>query len=262
YVSRHGAVPVAGRLYVPEVWCGEDRRAKREKCRFPVDFGYRTKTGIILEMLAQIRKAGVLPFRYVLVEGLPDSALELIQTAATPPGFTYFLPAPRDMVVWIRKEAVWKRRALHWWVWHSRQKYVRVVKRMQTPLHAWAYARRIRYCFWHRRSGSGVDGDRSDGEFTHRRAAVSIGAGPEKILWLFARRTNMKKPVYACHISNAASPVRLAAFIRLSVSGEAARRSLQEAKDASGLGRYAVRTYPGWHRHVLACMLAHFLHGY
>jgi SRSO17 transposase len=133
YVSRHGAVPVAGRLYVPECWFD-----------FPVDFGYRTKTGIILEMLAQIREAGMLRFRYVLVEGFPDSALELIQAAEAPPGFTFFLPAPRDIIVWITKEAVWKRRARHWWVWHSRQTYVRIVKRIHAPLHAWAYARRIR----------------------------------------------------------------------------------------------------------------------
>jgi SRSO17 transposase len=262
YVSRHGAVPVAGRLYVPEVWCDEDRRAKRENCRFPVDFGYRTKTEIILEMLTQIREAKMLPFRHVLVEGLPDSAMELIQAAKAPPGFTYFLPPPRDMAVWVTKEAVWKRRALHWWVWHYRQKYVRIVKRIPAPLYAWAYARRIRDCFWHRPPGSGAEAEQSGGEFTHKRVTVSIGAGPKKILWLFARRTKGKKPVYICHISNAPPPVRLATFVRLSASGEAARRSLQEAKDNSGLGRYAVRTYPGWHRHVLACMLAHFLRGY
>jgi len=236
---------------------------KREKCRFPLDFEYRTKTGIILEMLVQIRDAEILPFRYILTAGLPDSARELVQAAGAPPGFTYFLPAPRDMVVWIKKEAVWKRRARHWWVWHFRQKYTRVVKRIPAPLHAWAYARRIRDCFWHRpAAGSGAEAEQSGGEFTHKRVPVSIGAGPEKIHWLFARRTKGKKPVYTCHISNATTPVRLATFIRLSASGEAARRSLQEAKDVSGLGRYAVRTYPGWHRHVLACLLAHFLRRY
>jgi SRSO17 transposase len=262
YVSRHGAVPVAARLYVPEVWCGEDRWAKKDKCRFPADFGYRTKTRIILEMLAQIREAEILPFRYVLVAGLPESARELIQAAGAPTDFTYFLPAPRDMVVWIRKEAVWKRRARHWWVWHFRRTYVRIVKRIPAPLHAWAYARRIRDCFWHRPPGSGAEVEQSGGEFTHKRVTVSIGAGPKKILWLFGRRTKGKKPVYTCHISNATTPVRLATFVRLSASGETARRSLQEAKDNFGLGRYAVRTYPGWHRHVLACLLAYFLRGY
>ena len=32
----------------------------------------------------------------------------------------------------------------------------------------------------------------------------------------------------------------------------------EEATTGAGLDRYAVRTWKGWHRHILACMVAHF----
>jgi SRSO17 transposase len=32
----------------------------------------------------------------------------------------------------------------------------------------------------------------------------------------------------------------------------------EEAKSELGLDQYEVRKFPGWHHHILTCMLAHF----
>jgi SRSO17 transposase len=47
-------------------------------------------------------------------------------------------------------------------------------------------------------------------------------------------------------------------FVWLSGVRWAIEQCYEEAKTELGMDHYEVRKYPGWHHHMLGCMLAHF----
>jgi len=261
YVSRHGAALVDGRLFIPMQWFGEEAtekcREKRKKCRFPETIGYRTKTEIALEILEQIQAAGTLPFRFLLAGMLDGSPHDFIRAIENNHRCYYFLPLPKDAKISTKKLISWTRHAKYFWLWYWKKLYVRVVKKIRAPIRAWSYIRRIPAGSWHRRPVNDFPEEKGD-EFTRRRLAISIGDRPARPRWLLVRRSGKKRPVYSYYISNAPAQVRLAAFVRLSSVVEEAAQCLQEATIVAGLNRYAVRSWTGWHRHILACMLVHF----
>jgi SRSO17 transposase len=257
YVSRHGAALVDGRLFAPAQWFGEDSRDKRRKRRFPEAIEYQTKTEIALGMLERMQAAGTLPFRYVLTGRLDDTPHDFILAIEKNPHCFYFLTIPEDATISYNEKISWKRRSKKGWLWYWKKQYVGVVKKRRASMRAWSCIRRIPPGSWRRRVVTGCLEERGD-EFTRRRLPVSIGARPDRQRWLIGRRIGGKRPAYTYYISNAPARERLAAFVRLSGVVEEASHCLREATIGAGLNRYAVRSWTGWHRHTLACMVAHF----
>ena len=257
YVSRHGAALVDGRLFASAQWFGEDSLDKRRRHGFPDNIEYRTKTEIALGILERIQAAETLPFRYVLTGNLDDAPHDFIFAIEKNPRCFYFLTIPEDATISYTKKISWTRRTKKWFLWYWKKLYVGVVKKREASIRAWSCIRRIPPGSWHRRA---VTGGSSEGgeEFTRRRLPVSIGARPVQQRWLIGRRIVAKRPVYTYYISNAPVQERLAAFVQLSGVVEKASQCLQEVTTGAGLDRYAVRTWKGWHRHILACMVAHF----
>ena len=70
YASRHGYALVDKRLFMPEVWFTETSAARRTKCEVPEDVGFQTKPQLAIAMLRERRDEGVLPFKYVVADGL------------------------------------------------------------------------------------------------------------------------------------------------------------------------------------------------
>jgi len=258
YVTRHGAALVDARLFIPEAWFGDDRKEAREQCRFTEGLTYRSRGNIVLEMLAGLRAADILPFRYVWYKPPDGSAGVFIRAVEEGGQSACFLPAPADAAVLVTRKISWMRPAKHWWTWSSKKKRVLTVKKIQKALSPWSYVRALPLGAWHEQPVPGAAPAPARTEFARRRVLISLGRESEHSCWLLARRIAGKRPTYAYYITTAHSRVRLAVFARLSGAGEAAERCLAEAADGAGLGRYAVRSWPGWHRHMLTVMLAHF----
>ncbi|MBS3810169.1 MAG: IS701 family transposase, partial [Desulfobacterales bacterium] len=79
-----------------------------------------------------------------------------------------------------------------------------------------------------------------------------------KTVWLLIRRTIEKCPQYSFFISNAPSSTRLKTLVWLSGLRWSIEQCFEEAKTELGMDHYEVRKFPGWHHHILTCMLAHF----
>jgi SRSO17 transposase len=62
----------------------------------------------------------------------------------------------------------------------------------------------------------------------------------------------------AFFISNASAGIRLKTLIWLSGLRWAIEQCFEETKTELGMDHYEVRKFPGWHHHMLTCMLAHF----
>src|SRR5262247_1042802 len=77
-------------------------------------------------------------------------------------------------------------------------------------------------------------------------------------LTLRMKRTIGEKRVYYYYISNASVSTRLRTFVWLSGMRWAIEQCFEETKTELGMDQYEIRKYPGWHHHMLTCMLAHF----
>ena len=70
YVSGYGYALADKRLYIPEKWFDNDYSARRKKCKLPDNAAFRTKPQLAAEMLTDINKENILPFKYVLADSI------------------------------------------------------------------------------------------------------------------------------------------------------------------------------------------------
>lgn len=65
YVSSRGYTFLDRRLYMPEVWFSPACAARRKKCGVPRDLIFKTEPELGLEMLSELARQEVVPFRWV-----------------------------------------------------------------------------------------------------------------------------------------------------------------------------------------------------
>jgi SRSO17 transposase len=128
----------------------------------------------------------------------------------------------------------------------------------KAPLAVAVLAKGIHACFWYRRQVSeGTKGPLAY-ELTKRQVMWCKESLPDKAVWLVMKRTLGENPTYAYSIRNAPVSTCLRVFVWLSGRRWAIEQCFEETKRELGMDQYEIRKYPGWHHHMLTCMLAHF----
>jgi SRSO17 transposase len=94
-------------------------------------------------------------------------------------------------------------------------------------------------------------------EFARTRVTLCKDGLPERTVWLVSKRTVGVQKTYAYYLSTAPVSTPLRTFVWLSGVRWAIEPCFEEAKTELGMAQYEVRTYPGWHHHMLTTMLAH-----
>jgi len=133
-----------------------------------------------------------------------------------------------------------------------------VASEAAAPLTVAALAQHLPSSGWYRRRVS--EGSKGPIEYAFARKRVTLCKDdlPERTVWLVIKRTLGAHPTDAFYISNAPESAPLRLFVWLSGIRWAVEQSFEETKTELGMAHYEVRTYPGWHRHMLTSMLAHF----
>jgi len=255
YVSEHGYALVDKRLFIPEKWFGHDHLERRKKCKLPAETVFQTKPKLAAEMLTDLGKEDVLPFKYVLADSLYGVSPEFIAAVEALPGKIYFVSVPRDTQCWLTRPMTITKE--YRWGGKERRKIVLAAPETK-PLSVEDLARNMNDYFWYRRKVSEGTKGPIVYEFTRRRVILSTAGLPKKTVWLLIRRTLGNEPQYSYFISNAMSSTRLKTFVWLSGLRWAIEQCFQETKTELGMDHYEVRKFPGWHHHIITCMLAHF----
>ncbi|MBF0475985.1 MAG: IS701 family transposase [Deltaproteobacteria bacterium] len=255
YASRHGYALVDKRLYAPEKWFGEDFRVRREKCKFPSEQEFKTKPQLAAEMFQGLRTEGILPFKYVAADSIYGANPDFISAIEENIGIIYFVSVPSTTQCWLQGPVTEKQVITR----KGNSKVKRVVAETEkSPAEVATLAKGINKYFWYRRTVSEGTKGPITYEFTKRRITLSRDGLPCKTVWLIIRRTLGGKPEYSFYISNAPVSTRLAVFVWLSGIRWAIEQCFEECKTELGMDHYEVRKFPGWHHHILTCMLAHF----
>ena len=255
YVSECGYAMVDKRLFIPKTWFAKDYSTRRKKCKLPENTVYKSKPQLAAEMLADLRKENILPFKYVLADSIYGENPEFIETVESMPDKTYFVAVSKDTQCWLKQPMTLSK--TYRWGGKIRTKTI-LVGQDSDPMAVEELAKNINDYFWYRRQVSeGIKGPVVY-EFTRRRVILSTAGRPQKTVWLLIRRTLGDNPEYRFFISNAASSTSLKRLVWLSGLRWAIEQCFDEAKTELGMDHYEVRKFAGWHHHILTCMMAHF----
>ena len=252
--NDHASLPLAYRLYLPEVWAEDP--ARRAKAGVPEEVGFETKTAIALGQLRQAREAGI-PAGTVLGDaGYGDesdfrvgvAALELhyvlgIRSGTTvwPPGQAPLPPAP----------------------WSGRGRPPTRLRRSpeHQPVSVKDLAQSLPPRVW--RSVTWRAGSQAD--LTSRFAALRVRPAHRDTLrsepwpeeWLLIEWPEGAEEPSKYWLSNLPPRTAVRDLVQTAKARWLIERDYQELKQEIGLGHYEGRGWRGFHHHASLCIASY-----
>lgn len=253
YVSRKGYSLVEGQLFMSDEWFEEDQAERRKACGVPEDLVYKTKPEIGLELLKKAKKRGNLSFSWVAADALYGDSPAFRDGVADLDKW-YFTEIRCTTPIWRTQPKVyvpkWKGRGRH--PTRLRLRYAR-----QHPIQVKDVVRHISKPDWL----PAVIKEGSKGpiacEFAFLRVTESRSNLPASELWLIIRRNLDNPSVTKYYFSNAPADTPLSEFVRISGMRWPIETIFEEAKGEVGMDHYEMRSWLGWHHHMLLVSLAH-----
>ncbi|KPA18875.1 DDE endonuclease [Candidatus Magnetomorum sp. HK-1] len=255
YVTPRGYSLLDKRLYIPQKWFTKEYDEKREKCKFPEELEFMTKPELAVEMLDEITKEKVIPYKYVLADSIYGESPGFIEAVESIIGVTYFVSVGSDTKFWLKQPSITEKE----YKYNGEVRTKMVLKKGEKkPISVKSFAKNLNNFFWyHRTVSEGTKGPITY-EFTKRKVILSNDGLPSKTVWLVIRRTLGDNPKYNYYLSNAPESVRLETFVWLSGLRWSIEQIFEETKKELGMDHYEVRKYKGWNHHIMICMLGHY----
>jgi SRSO17 transposase len=241
-------------LFLPEPWFTEAYEGRRPKCQVPENLAFQTKPQLAGAMVHALFQAGVLPFRYVVADGLYGNRADFLAAVEACWGVTSLVAVPADTRGWLHGPVMETQ--------SYRDRGKARMKRGVTPTDSHPptvamIAQRLPETCWYRRPVSaGTKGPIID-ECTTRQVTRCHEGMPDRAVWLGLKRPVGAEPSDSYSISNAPLSTRLPTFVWLSRVRWAIEQRVEAAKTELGMAHDAVRQHPGWHHQMLLCLLAH-----
>ena len=254
YVSRKGYSLIEGQLFMPESWFDDEHREQRQTCGVPGDLTSKTKPEIGLELLKRAVERNSLPFQWVTADELYGDSPAFRDGVAALKKW-YFTEIKCSTLIWQSRPEVylpkWKGRGRHPVRLHLRNATdhpVRVDDLVSSvPAEAWTTA---------------TIKEGSKGpiicDFAFLRLVESRANLPGPEVWLIIRRNLEDPSVIKFYFCNAPDETPLIEFVRISGMRWPIETIFEEDKGEIGLDHYEMRSWLGWHHHMLLVALAHY----
>jgi SRSO17 transposase len=253
YASRKGHSFLDARLFLPEKWFAETHQHLRQVCGVPAGLSYQTKPEIGLELLESALQRGKLSCKWVTADALyGDSPTFRAGIAAL--NKWYFVEVRCTTRIWLERPEIglpsWKgrgRRPTRIRLCNPEQKALQVdVLAQQLPPTAWVRAQ----------IKEGTKGPLVC-YFTCLRVIEVQEGLPGQELWLVMRR-NLDNPLeIKYYFSNAPADIDPAELVRISGMRCPVEIIFRTGKVEVGFDHYELRSWLGWHHHMLFAFLAH-----
>ena len=253
YASRKGYSLIEGQLFMPEAWLDDAHATKRAICGVPTELKSQTKPEIGLELLKRAIQRGSLPFRWVAADELYGDSPAFRDGVAALNKF-YFTEIKCSTLIWRTRPEMY----LPEWKGHGRHPTrLRVRNLADCPLRVDALVPLIPPTSW--TTATIKEGSKGpivcDFAFLRIIEARKNLPGPE--VWLIIRRNLDDPAVVKFYFSNAPVETPLIEFVRISGMRWPIETIFEEAKGEVGFDHYEMRSWIGWHHHMLLVALAH-----
>jgi SRSO17 transposase len=253
YASRKGYSLIEGQLFMPESWFDDEHADKRMACGVPAELQSKTKPEIGLELLQRATQRGGLPFAWVAADELYGDS-PAFRDGVAKLGKWYFTEIKCTTPIWRTRPTVfvpnWKGRGRHPTRLQLRNPDDRPVLVRELvamiPKEDWITA-------------TIKEGSKGpivcDFAFLRIIEARANLPGPET--WLIIRR-NLDDPTeIKFYFSNAPADTPLIEFVRICGMRWPIEITFEESKGEVGFDHYEMRSWLGWHHHMLLVALAH-----
>ena len=253
YASRKGYSLIEGRLFMPDQWLKKEQTEQRQACGVPEGLEFKTKPEIGLELLKSAIQRGELPFFWVAADALyGDSPAFRDGVAAT--GKSYFTAIKDTTLIWCSPPKV----HVPPWSGHGRHPTrLRLSDKRKHPIPVKELVQKIQKQDW----TQALIKEGSKGpiicDFAFLRVTESRGGLPAAELWLIIRRNLDDPSEIKYFFSNAPISTPLNEFVRISGMRWPIETIFEESKGEVGMDHYEMRSWLGWHHHMLLVALAH-----
>lgn len=253
YASRKGYSLIEGQLFMPESWFDDDHADKRMACGVPEEVQPKTKPEMGLELLQRAIRRGGLPFAWVAADELYGDSPAFRDGVAELDKW-YFTEIKCTTPIWRCRPEVyvpeWKGRGRH-------PTRLRLRNPEDRPIHIQELAGSIPKEGW--TTATIKEGSKGPivCDFAFLRNIEARGNLPGPDIWLIIRR-NLDDPTEVkFYFSNAPADTPLIEFVRISGMRWPIEIVFEEAKGEVGFDHYEMRSWLGWHHHMLLVALAH-----
>ena len=253
YASRKGHSFLDTQLFLPEQWFEETHSEKRQACGVPETLNYQTKPEIALKLLQAALDRDELPSQWVAADALyGDSPIFRDGVAKLEKWF--FVEISCSSHIWTEKPEVhlpvWKgrgRKPTRLRLCNPEQKSRRVdTIAQQLPEQAW-----VRATIKEGAKGPLVC------DFACLRVIESRNGLPGAEIWLIIRRNIDDPGEIKFYFSNAPADIDLLELVRISGMRWPVEIIFRTGKVEVGFDHYELRSWLGWHHHMIFAFLAH-----
>jgi SRSO17 transposase len=252
--TAEASLPIAWRLYLPEVWTEDKRR--RKATGIPPDIGFQTKPEIALQ---QIRTAvdRHIPTAPVLSDAAYGNDTEF-REGITELGLLYVVGIQSSVSVWQPGQAPLPKRK---WKGIGRPTKLLRRDRRHSPIPVRELAMSLPASAW--KTVVWREGTRKPlrSRFTALRTRPAHrdywSSAPRPEEWLLIEWPNQEAEPTKYWLSTMPAETKLSDLVRLAKQRWIIERDYQELKQELGLGHYEGRGWRGFHHHATLCIAAY-----
>jgi SRSO17 transposase len=252
--NRTSSLPIAWRLYLPEVWAEDAQR--RKKTGIPEEVRFQTKPAIAVKQIQQAQEEGVPPAPI-----LADAAYgndSQFREAITELGLNYVLGVQSSTTVWKPGEGPLPKKA-----WKGTGRPPRLLQRNQehSPASVKQVAMSLPATAWK----SVVWRQGTNQKLRSRFAALRVRpahrdywrAQPHPEEWLLIEWPKTDQEPTKYWFSTLPPETKLADLVRIAKHRWIIERDYEELKQELGLGHFEGRGWRGFHHHGTLCIAAY-----
>ncbi|MDR3186288.1 MAG: IS701 family transposase [Christensenellaceae bacterium] len=246
YSGSKGYGLISASLYLPEQWVSEEFTQKRKQCGIPEDIVFKTKNEIAIENINSIYNRGLFKVKWIsadaafghdrkFVDAIPKDLYYFLDVHASD---KFFPEMPKKTAASMKQMGKKHLRDQH----NMKAMQVRdIVENDDTP--------------WQEVVLSiGAKGHITGYEILIRVFDVRDDLPNERI-FLYARKHNDGSVKHT--ISNAPDTTPIEKFRELALRRWPIEQCFEECKSCLGMDQYELRSWNGWHRHMLLIFVAH-----
>jgi SRSO17 transposase len=253
YASRKGYTLLDGQLFVPEVWFSEAYAAKRLSTEMPSTLESKTKPEIALELLRRAVARGSVRARWLAADALYGNSVAFRDGVAAL-SLYYFTAVSCDTLIWRRQVALF----VPTYSGKGRKpSRVRLKTPSNTPYRVDELAKRLPKSAWKRTTIKEGSKGPLVCDVVMVRVTEARDGLPGPRLWLVIRRNVADPTDVRYYLSNAPETTTEGELVRMLGMRWPVELTFEQGKQEVGLDDYEVRSWQGWHHHMMMVMLAH-----
>lgn len=244
YTSSKGYGLLSAQLYMPEKWFDDDHAPRRDACGVPGALTFQTKPQIALNQIKTIRERGHFPARWVAADATFGSDRAFRDALAA--DYYYLAQVRSDALVWLESPTI------DLPVYRGRGRRPSKPRPSSSPQTV-ADVANAPDTVWYTSSIPTAKGP-VEAQMARRRVIEARDGLPHQERWLFMRRATDGEVTF--YFSNAPHDTPFDEMRRVSLLRWPIEQSFKEGKSEVGMSHYEMRSWKGWHRHMLYAFLA------